>query len=778
MSAVEEEQIIKQYQPLIRALVPYEQQDRLLEGINKFSKRLPSNVRRVVKEEVIRLTSLTDAPADNSAFAQFPVMKFQHFGVSMRLDRVGAQILKNETALYSNRYTVGVFESIMDSDHYQVHMKREQFKKVVDAFTVEAQSFTDIDFGDDIALRPNFTVSSNEFEKGRNCSLSSLAFDSMALETRRPPNSSTGDEITFTFPEIRGLTQHPIEIKYSLEAVKYNKHSGKYDSQFQLSPETDPKIKAVIKRYIKATAYQQPLQRELEIERAMQDLERDRLLENSPWLPVFVKRGLDGMKPVIALLTKANAQFNSVNEVLNVLGHRSNFSELTKELLTYREAFVIYGTVKTKKGDTNIVVTHRQLAADNQLAGIIYLLNKSKTLRCLQCRMEEVTGDDKVKAFSIHDMTPKSYPDLESVSHIVFCRDISDKLSELTLGEKCEFSALPKRFVADKKQSPIGYVMEKELDRRSETRYLVDKAASVKLGLLTSLDATVNDLSAKGMKLTVSPGEHKIGKEIRVSVPELKIKNGHYRVVHFDAASGVLRLCITDDKIGANVDAIVEDNSAYFKMRDVARMQRATHRYLWELSIRHLPSLSVLCVMNRHILDRMKTVYQSESSDDLYPFSKTQSVTPLHGFFADKDKIKPKSQLLELLFKGKRTAALIVHCMRKSDERLVYIPEKDFQYGAMRQQIQRKLDEESIQLCTSEVTSVRCHDATTPLTKKRLAQLSKLDKAMYDKLSSMQDGYTHCIYITNISALQTDLIRARMRVAKNKRDGARTGNRA
>ena len=172
----------------------------------------------------------------------------------------------------------------------------------------------------------------------------------------------------------------------------------------------------------------------------------------------------------------------------------------------------------------------------------------------------------------------------------------------------------------------------------------------------------------------------------------------------------------------------------------------------------------------------MKTVYQSESSDDLYPFSKTQSVTPLHGFFADKDKIKPKSQLLELLFKGKRTAALIVHCMRKSDERLVYIPEKDFQYGAMRQQIQRKLDEESIQLCTSEVTSVRCHDATTPLTKKRLAQLSKLDKAMYDKLSSMQDGYTHCIYITNISALQTDLIRARMRVAKNKRDGAGKGN--
>ena len=163
MSAGEEQSIIKQYQPLIRALIPYEQQNKLLEGINKFSKRLPSSVRKIVKEEVVRLTSLTDAPADNSAFAQFPVMKFKHFGVQMRLDKVGAQILKNETSLYQDRYTVGVFESVMNSDFYQTQIKKEQFKKIVDAFNVESQSFTDIDFGDDIAVLPNFTLSSVEY---------------------------------------------------------------------------------------------------------------------------------------------------------------------------------------------------------------------------------------------------------------------------------------------------------------------------------------------------------------------------------------------------------------------------------------------------------------------------------------------------------------------------------------------------------------------------------------------------------------------------------------
>ena len=85
MSAGDEQAIIKQYQPLIRALIPYEQQNKLLEGINKFSKRLPSSVRKVVKEEVVRLTSLTDAPADNSAFAQFPVMKNSSKKLSMLL---------------------------------------------------------------------------------------------------------------------------------------------------------------------------------------------------------------------------------------------------------------------------------------------------------------------------------------------------------------------------------------------------------------------------------------------------------------------------------------------------------------------------------------------------------------------------------------------------------------------------------------------------------------------------------------------------------------------
>ena len=485
MSAGDEQAIIKQYQPLIRALIPYEQQNKLLEGINKFSKRLPSSVRKVVKEEVVRLTSLTDAPADNSAFAQFPVMKFKHFGVQMRLDKVGAQILKNETSLYQDRYTVGVFESVMNSDFYQNQIKKEQFKKIVDAFNVESQSFTDIDFGDDIAIRPNFTISSPDFEKGRHCSISSMSHKGIAVETKRPPNASTGDIITFTIPEVKGLTKEPTEITLELESVKYNKHLGKYETSFVFLDDVDKGFLATLKRYVAITAYKQPLQRDLEIERAMQELERDRILENSPWLPVFLAPEKKSLKPIIALFTKANVEYNDAEKLLASLQDKPIFATLVEELRKYNEAYVFHGNIKTKNGNVQITATHRQLLALKQLNALVYLLAKSGDFICTHCRLDSVTREDKQKAFAIHDIASKEFEQLAQISHVLYCKDVSAYLTNLTLSAKCDFKPLSKTLKASGKNWRIDYVMEEDLDRRSETRYVIDKPASIRVGLLT-----------------------------------------------------------------------------------------------------------------------------------------------------------------------------------------------------------------------------------------------------------------------------------------------------
>ena len=769
MPASEEEKIIKQYQPLIRALIPYEQQNRLLEGINKFSKRLPSSVRKVVKDEVVRLSSLTDAPADNSAFAQFPVLKFKHFGVQMRLDKVGAQILKSESALYQERYTVGVFESVMNSEYYQSHIKKEQFKKIVDAFSVESQSLSDIHFGEDIAIAPNFPVSSPEFEKGRNCTISSLAFTTMAVETKRPPTSSSGDIVTFNFPEVKGFTSKPTPITYELEAVKFNKHTGKYESHFKISDETDRRLLMQMRKYIESASYQLPLKRELELERAMQDLERDRVLENSPWLPVFVSSGRRGFKPVISLLTKVNSSFNDAYGTLRRLSFKRSFNQIMDEVLKYGESFVFFGKIQTKKGEMELAVTHRQLLENNQLSAVIYLLVKAGEFVCMQCRGDVIDTDDKKKAFAIHDLISTEYPHLGELTHLLFCKDVTQYVDKLTLGEKCQFLPIPKHFLKDKDKWNISYVMEEELDRRSESRYVVEKEASIKLGLLKTLPAVVNDLSSKGLKISIeSNWQGELGDEIRVSIPEFKMKNEKYKVVNFDRTNGIIRLCLPEVKKKAphSMETLLETNNAFFKQRDIATIQRNTHRFIWELAVRHMPSVSIICIANRYLLDRLKTVYQHDSSEDLYPFLQSGNEVPLHGFFADKDATKPKSRLLDELFRGEKSNTIVTHCVRKSDKKLVFVKERDLMYSTLRNQIQNHLTEQKIELCVSEINAIRCQSDMTPLSKKRLAQLSKVDKTMYEKLTGLQSAYTHVLYVSSISSLQNAIIMAKLRPVK------------
>ncbi|WP_346993720.1 PilZ domain-containing protein [Alteromonas gracilis] len=562
-------------------------------------------------------------------------------------------------------------------------------------------------------------------------------------------------------PEIAGLTREPTDVTLELEAVKYNKNLGKYETYFAFPEDLDPALVTAIKRYVSITAYKQPLQRDLEIERAMQELERDRILENSPWLPVMLAPEKASLKPLIALFTKANVEHNNTKKVLASLQDKPIFSALVEELKKYNEAYIFHGNIKTKAGNVQITATHRQLMQLGQLGALVYLLVKTGDFICTHCRLDEVTKQDKIKAFAIHDITSKDFEYLSHISHILYCKDVTAYLNNLSLVAKCDFKPLSKTLKASGKNWKIDYVMEEDLDRRCETRYVLDKAATIKTGLLSSIDARVSDLSASGLKLTVAP-QSQIQPEIRVTVPDLKLKNEKYKVVHYEPDSGVVRLCLAEDtrkeKVGSSVGSMVEENSAYFKLNDIARIQRLTHRFIWELAVRHMPSLSVLCVMNRFTLDRLKTVYQSDASDDLYPFSRTANIIPLHGFFADKGQAKPKSQILEAMFKETAQKALVVHCVRKSDNRLVFIKERDFLYSKLRTQIKTQLDESKIQLSATDVTAVRCHGATTPLTKKRLAQLSKLDKAMYDKLESMQAGYTHCIVITNMSSLHHDLV--------------------
>jgi hypothetical protein len=203
---------------------------------------------------------------------------------------------------------------------------------------------------------------------------------------------------------------------------------------------------------------------------------------------------------------------------------------------------------------------------------------------------------------------------------------------------------------------------------------------------------------------------------------------------------------------------LFSQNSQYFGQRDLAVRQKNIYRFLWELCIRNLPCASVLITSNRFSIDRLKTVYHERDSEDLKPFSALGNEVPLHGFLSDKDETKPKSSLLDAMLRRGLQDAHVIHVMRLKDNRIIFVDEQDYLYGKARKQISDLSKESKVDTVVTKLSAISCKSPTTPLTSKRLAQLSKIDIDMYEKLLAMQKGYTHVLYISNVSCFQKALL--------------------
>lgn len=756
--------IIKQYKPLIDKLIPLQHENRLLEGLNKFSAKLPSKVRNVIKEEVIRLTSLTDASADNSEFAKFPVMKFKHFGIDMSLDKLGQEILQRETSRYDDRYTVGVFESVMNSAHYQSHIKQEQQKKIAQAFKVESQSFQDIDFGEDLAIRPNFTVSCPEFEKGKHCRLASLSFNGMLVETKRPPTTETEDtsKMLFTLPQVSGLSESNIDIAFKLIGSSFNKATGVFETRFIFAESVSDKLKQQWAKYIENSINQFPLERELEIERVLQNLERDRILSNCPWIPLFLGMNNEQLVPKFQLSTPKNKDYNSQFVPSRDLPSEQVFQNLIKELTKFEETFLLIGCIERKDKDIHVAVTHRQLAAANLLKQFVELAAGSEKFRVIQFRLKPIPQAHKRAAFDSHGIIGHDNPELSELSHILFCKDVSDWVGNLEVSKPEPFKPFPRAIVNESTQWPIDLALQQEQDQRADIRYQMSMDAQIKTGMFSQADAKLNDISISGLRLTlVNSANVVIEKEIKISIKELKLKNTRYEVVQYNKTTGLLRVKLPKDiaKVEKQrLQAIFDANRQFFAPRDTSRTQRQAYNYLWELSTRNLPCASILITNNRFTIDRLKTVYHDQQAYDLKPFGVVGNEVPLHGFFADKDSKGPKSSLLDNMLRNRQQDAHVVHVERTKDRRIIYVKESEFLYGQVRNQISQHVTKKAVDACVSHISAMRCHDQDVPLNKKRLAQISKIDLDIYKQLQLMQKGYTHVLYITNVSTFHNALL--------------------
>lgn len=756
--------VIKQYQSLINKLISLKQENLVLEELNKFSGRLSGHDRNIIRNEVARLSSETEESADNSAFAEFPLLKFKHFGIPMLLDRVGKEILLRETKRFHNRYTVGVFESVMNPEHYQSILKKEQQKKIVKAFSVESQSFDDIDFGVDLAIRPNFTIFSLTFDKGKKQVIASLSFRGMVVESKRPPAYDSEQRIfVFTLPNVTGLTNKTTDITYELEDSSFNKETSVFESVFSLTADTPKKFIDRLTKYVENSVNQFPLQRELEIERVMQNLERDRILEYSPWIPLFMGYKLGTLYPLFELMTVTNTEYNKHYSNLKDLPTKDIFHNLIKELDIYKESFLLKGVIENKGQEVYVAATLRQLESSGLIKQFIERATQSDKFRVIQYRLEAIQAEHKSVAFDIHDIIASEYSQLSDITHVLFCKDVTDWIGKLKITSPAPLKPFPKSIIDDLSRWPLTAVMEDQADRRTEARYLMNTPAKIKTGLFKQHDAILNDLSAQGLKLTlVKPDKVQFDDTVNVSVKALKLSSQTYNIVYYNQASGVLHLKLTEQLVqteGRKLRGLFRNNSNYFNQRDLSERQRNIYRFLWELCIRNMPCASLLVTDNRITIERLKTVYVKKDNIDLQPFSAIGNEVPLHGFLANKDAIGPKSNLLEEMLRNNRRDAYVIHLVRSNGKQIVFIKEQDFLFGKIRNQISEHVAQNSVEPYITHICSICCTDSSTTLTSKRLAQISKIDLNIYKKINALQKGYTHVLHITNLSVIHSVLLK-------------------
>ena len=756
-----EQEIIKQHQPVIRALIPYQQQGRLLEGLNRFSSRLSAQARQVIKEEVIRLTSQTDAPADNSAFARFPVKRFSHFGIEMTLDRVGSEILKRETSRYMEQYTVGVFESITNSAHYQGLVQRQLREKIINAFTVQTQSYQDIQFNNDLSVTPHFSVTTQAYQSGRTVAVVALSATQLTIACTRSPKFTTVKDIPVSFPKIAGLCAANEIIHFDYVRVEFNTTSQRHHAVLKLA-EQDKQWEPLFKQYLNRVMLRLPLARDLEIERSMQALDRDRVVQNAPWLPVLMKNDGAQLAPRMVLLTPVNTQCNPAYRSTQLLPGKAALQRIMKELHAFNEAFVLRLTI-TQKNNTSVSLcaTVRQLERQNLLANFVQLGLEHNSLEFWQYRLTKISSDSQETARILQDMSHQDHHDILSMGYILYLRSINEAVGPLQLLSQPEKAKLPRQYIDSDNHYPLHFVMNDDIDRRKEPRFRIETDAQVKVSLIGSYAATVRDFSLGGIRLQLHDcHDAALPSEVKVSIVDFKLKSQRYKVLDYNQRTGVLRLLAsTTDSTSRVLKKLSSGLSLQSSIENIMHRQSLYFRYMWEVVSRHYPNAALQIVTGRQMIHRMKTLYTTQQNNDLHPFAVCDHNAPLHGFFADMGKSPPDSSVLRRLLQQAERYHLAIHCERKADNKLINLTQVQCFESSLRYKIQQSLEEEETHLYVAGIECQKNESVTTPMSKQRLALLSRIDLDVYEKLQALQQNYSHVIHIIDLSALLNSFLK-------------------
>lgn len=748
-------EVLKRYNSVVNALIPYANEGRMLEGINKFTGKIPSKARQLIKNEVERLMSVTYEGADNSAFALFPVKTFKHFGIQMRLDEVGEDILHSETERYFNRYTVGVLEAVTSSEHYKSKIRQEQKRKIIDYFKVDAQSLKDIDFGADIAIQHNEMVEC-EFEgRKERYEMISVGLNHIKLQSRRVTPIKLQAEVKVHVDKKSPLAKSTSMFHCVCLNANYNRETQRHELGLHFKESMSDLTKKRIEEFVANGSRTTALEPELESERVTQAIERDMLVYNSPWIPFHLDSHL---KEIKILLTKQNFVAGNNASFIDNLPGQSVIERLKKELSKRDETFLFQGRIEYRGARINIAATLNELLLSGLLETFIAHSKRTGTLRVSQFRVKHIE-DIKNELDSLKQCNKA---DFTSISHMYFVRDVTNEtIKRLPEDNAVQLRPLPKLFIDNGQPVETRLYMDVDVDRRTEPRYMIVKPATIHIHLLRKLDAELLDISLSGMKMRVDKGDiMSLPDVIKVSIPQLGLGASVYKMVDKNTQSGVIRLRVAGKKKQDVRDAVcrlIKKNAKYFSKRNKASDELNEFQILWELAARSLPSLGVVCVSSKNPKERIKTVYADGFKRDAGPFGGRDGQLYMHGIFADIDAEEPRSELLDNMLDDEVKNKLVIHCIDKKKRKIVPLKEKEF-FGDVRDIISEARQKSKLDVLVSDVQCFKLDNMANPMISRRLSWLDAHEPRLANAFRKSLRLYTHVIFCTDISRIHNAIL--------------------
>jgi len=737
-------------QQYVDALVPYAIRNKLNVGFDRLSKQVDTRLRYIITGEVKRRIAPATQGVDISFFAKYPTTTINIGQFDLELDKIGEIVLKQELKRYNQKYTVGVQEALTDHDRYNQTYKKDLRDNIGEAFQLNSVSYNDLDFGENASLKPNFMVKVPAFSSS---GLNVISFYDDKVDVVIPTQTplKIGALLSIKLPRSAFTDNKEVTLNATLHALSITEKSRENVATCKLRKTQSDMTVEAFKRAILKFNFHHPMAMAQELPRTEHQIMRDMIAANSPWLTIFCTKASGNIKPQSAILTDTNRPLHEAVLTRKLLSDPNVFKRVAKELMLTSECY-IFAICFENSNQYQYIATLSELVKSGQLSNFMAIGRQRKRIAVFQCRQSLISKNILRNVARNHGVGNGTKVLLAQLYACLFIREVTGDLEHLSSEQFENTALLPTRFAVDNDHSlSMGMLTVDDINNAKESRYAFEKEIIIKSGMFSRIKGVSKEISLKSVLVTLSePLPAKlIGQELTLSSPGIGLPWTKFNVAYCSQDNLTIKLETPNKRNVKPLESLIQNNSDYFLERNITLQREERYRCLWDIGVRMIPYIAVLCRGNH--TDKLYQAFKKSSGSDYLAFSEGTSNFSLYGLMADKNTDTARSGMLASLLSGPSMTRSIAEWKAADSQSYVQMRDIDYKQPKMKNTLATLVNNASFTY--TQLVSMRVSTNDQPLLDERYSALTRLDVKEAQLLRKRFKDVSHIVYIASLSSL-------------------------